>query len=76
MIKGFDIHVMNSQKNRVKGQVYSPYTPNMSYYKNEWKHTGPVKIGLESIKYQGLVGLYDFCVITKLLKTIDGKKFQ
>ncbi len=33
MILGFDIHVMNCQRNRAKGQVYSPYTPNMNYFK-------------------------------------------
>lgn len=48
----------------------------MLYFKNEWKHAGPVRIGLESIKYQGLIGLYDFCVITKMLKNIDTKKFN
>ncbi len=73
--KGFDIHVMNCHKNRVKGQVYSPYTPNMNYFKNEWKHAGPVRIGLETIKYGGLEGLYNFCIITNMLKTIDSKKF-
>lgn len=47
----------------------------MNYFKNEWKHTGPVRIGLETIKYGGLEGLYNFCVITNMLKTIDGKRF-
>jgi hypothetical protein len=66
---------MNCHKNRVNGQVYSPYTPNMNYFKNEWKHTGPVRIGLETIKYGGLEGLYNFCIITNMLKTIDSEKF-
>ena len=48
----------------------------MNYYKNEWKHSGPVRISLETISHNGLAGLYDFCVITKTLKTIDSKKFN
>lgn len=73
---GFDIHRINCQKNRVKGQAYSPYTPNMNYYKNQWKHSGPVRINLETLSHQGLVGLYDFCQITKMLKTVDTLKFN
>lgn len=34
-----------------------------------------MRIGLETIKYGGLEGLYNFCVITNMLKTIDGKRF-
>ena len=67
---------MNSQRNKIAGQMYSPYTPNLHYYKNEWKNTGPVRIPLELLHSKGILGIFDFCVITKLLKTIESQKFN
>jgi hypothetical protein len=54
----------------VKGQLSSPYIPNIFYFKNDWKKGGPVRFPIEMLASQGLVSLYSFCAITNELKTL------
>ena len=65
-----EFHRFNANKNRVKGQLSSPYIPNIFYYKNEWKKSGPVRYPIEMLGTQGPLSLYTFCAITHDIKTI------
>ena len=64
---------MDANKNRVKGQLSSPFIPNIYYFKKEWKQHGPLRFPIESLGTQGLASLYIFCAITNQLGTIDWK---
>ena len=37
---------MNCDKNRVKGQPYSPYTPNLYIYSKNWENKVPLRYPL------------------------------
>jgi hypothetical protein len=65
---------MDATKNRVKGQLSSPYIPNIFYFKKEWKQHGPVRFPIEQLGTQGLVSLYAFCAITNSLQTVSWDK--
>ena len=62
---------MEASKNRVKGQLASPYIPNVYYFKKDWKQHGPVRFPIELLGAQGLISLYTFCAITNEIGTIS-----
>lgn len=74
---GVEVHSLNCEKNRIKGQPYSPYTPNLYYYSKNWRNTIPLRYPLvELIKYNGIWGIYTYCKITEELKKIDLAQFE
>lgn len=53
------MHKLNCDKNRVKGQPYSPYTPNLYYYSKKWGNKWPLRYPLlETINDSGIKGIY------------------
>ena len=67
---------MDANKNRVQGQLSSPYIPNIFYYKKEWKSKGPVRFPIDLIGSQGLISLYAFCAITNELQSMNWNKID
>jgi len=55
----------------VKQYMTSPYIPNIYYFKNDWKNNGPVRFPIEFLSHEGPVQLYNFCSITKEIKTME-----
>jgi hypothetical protein len=62
---GLDVHALNCDKNRVKGQPYSPYTPNLYLYSKNWENKDPIRYPIvENVKFSSVWGIYHFCTIT------------
>ena len=65
---------MNCDKNRLKGQPYSPYTPNLYYYSRNWGNKWPIRYPLiDLIQDLGIKGMYDFSEITETLRPVNLK---
>jgi hypothetical protein len=59
---------MDANKNRVRGNLSSPYIPNLYYYRPDWK--APARFQIEFLSGQGVGSLFHFCRINKEVKTI------
>jgi hypothetical protein len=70
-LENLTFHKLDANKNRVRGQLSSPYIPNIFYFKKEWKEKGPVRFPIDMLGSQGLISLYAFCSITNQIKTMN-----
>ena len=61
----------------MKGQIISPYTPNLYYYSKNWKNQRPLRYPvMEYFNHTGIMGIYNFCEITESLGKVDPQKFE
>lgn len=68
---------MNCDKNKVRGQPYSPYTPNLYLYSKNWGNKEPIRYPIiEYVSHTNVWGIYDFCTITDRLAKVDLTKFE